>query len=64
MYLTSVRLFDYCAMLVSVVLNYSLIKLMNKEKSWLYGQGRLWAASTRDGDNECFHIAAITVLWV
>ena len=35
-YLTSVRLFDYCAMLVSVVLNYSLIKLMNKEKSWLY----------------------------
>ncbi|MDA9236887.1 hypothetical protein N9O99_00330 [Schleiferiaceae bacterium] len=35
-YLMSVRLFDYCAMLVSVVLNYSLIKLMNNEKSWLY----------------------------
>lgn len=35
-YLTSVRLFDYCAMLVTIISNYSLIKIMNNEKSWLY----------------------------
>lgn len=35
-YLTSVRLFDYCAMLVTIVMNYSLIKVMKDEASWLY----------------------------
>lgn len=44
-YLTSVRLFDYCAMLITIVSNYALIKVMNQERTVLYSPKSIIAMS-------------------
>ena len=58
-YLTSVRLFDYCAMLITIVSNYALIKVMNSQRSRLYSPRALVAMS-------CLGILAVFLLlpWI
>lgn len=45
-YLTSVRLFDYCAMLITIISNYALIKVMNRERSMLYSPRSILAMTS------------------